>query len=207
MKSGIRTVQSGSIVAETKAEGISNAMMTDLEIYKAQLVEAAHNSSNEVFTNPDNGHAIKAFSVLFDNTTHKISLLAKDFNGDISNNPEYVDSLKKCLLRNVEVEILTLETPKNSEGFNEFLKYKASGKKVTIKKASEESKKILDDFSSESLLYFGQIFNLQIFDDNKYRIEYNPDEYSALLSFSDKEITAKYYSKFKEAFLKADIIA
>jgi hypothetical protein len=178
----------------------------NLELYESLLEKAAYKGSSVVFPNSGKDHAAVAMSVLFNNTSKTMKLIVSDFNGSVSNNPRYVEALQNCLDNNaVKVQIITLETPYMSDGHKVFIAYneKHPGR-VTIKKASETTKNLLKNHINKDVS-LGVLFNLGLFDDNKYRLEILPSKYTALISFNNREKVTKYGQIFDEAFATAGV--
>lgn len=181
--------------------------MEDLQSYKDKLSEAAKTSSKRMFPNGDEEHAAMAFSVLFNNTKSSIKIVADNFSGEISNDENYTTALEDCLKRNVKVEALVLNQPGNkSEGYKLLEKYRAEGKNITIKLASPEAIAVIASIAKYSLTDLKELYNFSIFDDDKYRIEFLPKEFRALVSFNNKKLATQYSTLFDIAFKRTELI-
>jgi hypothetical protein len=180
-------------------------MNHELDTYEKILGEAALISSDRIFTNSGKDHAAIAMSLMYNHTREKMQLVVDNFNGAVSNNPKYTDALEKCLNRGVKAEVLILNTPnRNSEGFKLFHKFRLRNpEQVIIKQAVDKTKEILKEARDISHINVNELYNIALFDNDKYRFEIKPSKFNALLSFSDSKLVAKYRIPFTNAFQTA----
>lgn len=174
----------------------------DLNTYERMLIEASGNKSDMIYPNADKNHAAIAYSVLFNSSTSNVNLVVDCFKGDVSNNPKYVEALKGCLQRGVSFKILCLNKPNpSSKGYQKLLEYAdLKDGSVEVKLASPQSKEIIEKFAEDGGLDLGETHNFGLFDNDKYRLEFLPSKYMALLSFNDAPFVAQYKAKFNDAF-------
>lgn len=186
-----------------------SVMNTELAIYKKILGEAAIISSDRIFTNSGKEHAAIAMSVMYNSTRQKMQLVVDSFNGDVSNDDNYRIALEKCLNRGIKADIIILNEPNiKSAGFKAYYDFRSTHpKQVSIRKATEETKTILNESKSISHISVAETYNIALFDNDKYRFEIIPSKYIALLSFNDPDLVAKYQKVFNSAFPTAKELA
>lgn len=186
-------------------------MLSELNIYNKILSDAAVISSGRVFTNSGKEHAAIAMSVMYRNTRQKIKLIADNFNGSVSNNDRYALELANCLSRGVKAEIIILD-PQNlnydSKGFKLYHNFSLQNpSQVKIKTANDETKRVIKESNTISNKEIDEIYNVGLFDNDKYRFELVPSKYIALLSFNNSELVSKYQKVFDIAFETASVLA
>ena len=166
--------------------------MEDLELYELFINEKANERSNELLPNAGEDHAAVAFSQLFKRTSSIVRMVVGSFDGRISDQKKYIESLKDCLDKDVKFKIIFLdEVNKNSEAYNLLLKYENKGQ-VSFAKASEKFKKRLTVDGKEK--------HFAIFDSDKFRFEKDTSKYIALFGFNNPSECSNLINIFDSEF-------
>ena len=138
--------------------------MSELGDYQEMINNKAAENSTEVLPNAGKDHAAIVMSKLFDKTTKSVKMAVGSFAGPVSNQSNYLASLKCCVERNIPIQVIFLEEPNLSSIAYQFLsEMKANNYPIAFKKADEGFKEKLSKGNSK--------IHFAVFDDNKYRFE------------------------------------
>lgn len=180
-------------------------MCKQLDLYKRYrefLEKLARTNSSELFTNGGKDYASILMSVLLDNTDKKARIFCIGFRPELVCTDDYKNSLER-FLRNSGKEIrILVETDEYIHDSAVKILSDANHKdihaSVGIKLISEEDReRLMDEIG-------GGHCNFAVYDDNKYRMEYDPDNFKAFGSFNDKETSARLIQLFDQAYEKAE---
>lgn len=175
-----------------------------LEKYREVLEDMARKHSSEPFTNKGKEYASILMSVLFQNTEHQVRMFAYGFRPDLIMTPPYWNTLKEYINDTDKPINVLVET-------NEFVKEepmrflanaKERGRKnINVRLISEEQKKQIQ----EKMAPYAHC-NFSVFDDNMYRMEFEPEEFKAFGSFNDKKECERLIGIFDNAYKSARVI-
>lgn len=169
-------------------------VISELEEYQKDLDILSKRNVSIQFNNKGKDHAILVMSKIFESSFKKIKIFARDFNGDISNNELYLESLKHFLDKKQDssIDVIFESDPNNNSKALGLLKsiQKINPDKVSIKKACANS---LSEFK-EYLVNDEKMIHFAIGDDidkgfNKYRCETDTQNYIAILNFDDTKFS------------------
>lgn len=174
-----------------------------LEKYKEYLRHLAETRSSTIFTNGGIEHASILMSILLDNTKSVARIFCEGFKPTLVLTDPYKASLEKYL-EDVNKSIYVLierDDWVNADAFK-LLKDAASKRsdKVVFKKIREQDQSRMFEQLND------QHCNFAIFDNDKFRFEYNPKEYKAFGSFNDISKSALLINIFDTAFNNAETI-
>ena len=170
--------------------------------YRQFLKELARTNSSKLFTNGGKDYASILMSVLLDNTESIARIFCIGFRPELVCTNDYQNSLEK-FLRDSDKEIkILVETDDYIEDSGVKILSDANHEdfhaSVGIKKISEDDRvKLMDEVG-------GGHCNFAVYDDSKFRFEYDPENFKAFGSFNDKETSARLIRLFDEAYAKAE---
>lgn len=79
---------------------LNDILTISLSEYEAALSQLAERRESHVFYNEGNEHALIVFKTIFDNAQKEVYIVAKDLtNAEVSNDPQYIESLRAFLER------------------------------------------------------------------------------------------------------------
>lgn len=168
--------------------------------YKDFLKNLAKTGSSKLFTNGGKDYASILMSVLLDNTNSVARIFSYGFRPDLVSTEEYKQALQKFLDSSFKELRVMVETDEavDKEPIRMLKEaYRNGNDRISLKLITPEDKKELIDQLG------GGHRNFAIFDDEKYRMEYDPDDFKAFGSFNDVETCARLTSLFDSAFDKA----
>jgi len=141
--------------------------------YKIAIENLAKNNSQSTFGNSGPEHAAIVMGNIFKNATKHIKLFAKDFNGAVSDNPYYLESLKLYLETEKPLTIIFEDEPNpNSKALALIRSFNSN--RVAIRKIKNGVKLKKED-------------NFAISDDRMFRLEYSKDDYKAVCSYNNPD--------------------
>ncbi|WP_128531521.1 hypothetical protein [Mucilaginibacter gilvus] len=150
----------------------------ELKYYQELVDSKAKINSNETLANAGQYHAAIAMSKLLDETKTIARMVVGSFDGRVSNQENYLGSLRSAIEKDVKFQILFLDLPNtNSKAFKMLLTAKKAGKPIECKMANNS---LIDKLSKE-----GKVKHFSVFDNNKYRFEKDTENYLAWFSFND----------------------
>lgn len=146
------------------------------------------------FNNKGRDHAILVMSKIFSRSHRSIKIFARDFNGEISDNPLYLESLKSFLERDSDnsVQVIFEKEPNAKSKALQLLRMRkqTSPKQISLMRATQGQ---LGEFRS-FLVNKGGMINFTIGANkngelNMYRCETDTENYVAILNFDDPKFT------------------
>lgn len=156
--------------------------------YRNFLQKAADDNSNTTISNSGMDHAVVLYSVMLEHANKIVRIFCQSGDSYVWNHPTFIDSLHNFLNKpESHLEIMTVEQPHVSSVWN-------SRENVTIVHIDENAKnEIYRVLKNRSC-------NFAIFDDNKYRFEYDYEQFKAFGSFNDADSAKKLIELFDNAF-------
>lgn len=176
------------------SENLTDDTLRKLEVYQSYLDDFIKSEvAEDMLFNATNLDASLLMYNLMLHTTESIKMVVGRFDGSVSEKGGYCDALQECLSENVSVDVIVLdELNTGSKAWRILRNGIDEGKRIRLMKGTEETKKILLDLFPQ---YSGNV-HFALFDDDKYRLEINPDTYAAVASFNAPEAV----KKLKEVF-------
>lgn len=168
--------------------------------YKDFLKNLAKAGSSKLFTNGGKEYASILMSVLLDNTNSVARIFSYGFRPDLVSTEEYKQALERFLESSYkEIRVMVETNEAIDKEPIEMLKdaYQNGNHRVSLKLITPEDREELIDQLG------GGHRNFAVFDNDKYRMEYDPDDFKAFGSFNDVETCARLTTLFDNAFEKA----
>lgn len=168
------------------------------------MEDMAKKHSSEPFTNKGKEYASILMSVLFQNTEHRVRMFAYGFRPTLIMTSPYWDTLQEYVNNTDKPIEVLVETSDyvEAEPMQLLARAKEGGRKnISIRLISEEQKKQIQD---EMAPYTH--CNFSVFDDNMYRMEFEPEEFKAFGSFNDKKECERLIGIFDNAYKSAKVI-
>lgn len=169
----------------------SKDYLQSIQEYYDSICYLSENHLSLEFNNKDMYHGTLVMTQLFKNAKKSIKIFAGDYNGDISDNDIYINSLRDALNNtSINTTVIFEKDPKKSKGFqllSEFNSKKSGNLTVLLLKHDYKQKLERD---------FGKIEHFTLVDDISFRYETDTIEYRAFCNFDDKvnsEILAKNF--------------
>ncbi len=172
-----------------------------LERYKAELKKCADAHSSERITNKNEEYAAAFYAELFRNTDSTVKIFCEGAHSCIWRNPEFQEGFENLLKTpSITVLILTEENVENVELFPEYLQtiIKRKPENLQFRHLNQEAREIISSRFEEDV-------NFAVFDNDKFRFEFDKTHYTAYGSFNDPEIVEEIQRYFDTAFEKADV--
>ena len=172
-------------------------ILNEYEKYLKRLIET---ESEELFSNGGLKHASILMSLLFDNTQNEVRLFCNGFKPDLITTEPYFSSLRKYLSDRKKSLSLLVEVTDyvDKDPFKLLINEKKNrggvqdSGNIVYKQISEEAK---------NEMFKGRIpFNFAVFDDKRYRFEFDPKSYKAVGSFNSVEKCRGLIGLFDKAF-------
>lgn len=168
-----------------------------LSSYRKYLEGLAASNSSERFSNGGKDYAPILMSVLFDNTVSIVRVYAKGFRPELITEPVYWSSLQKFLSKYKTIQVLVETADYRNESPIQAVKIASEQNPNTgVRLISDEDKKTFDEI-------LGGHVNFAVFDTNKFRMEYDPNDFKAFGSFNDPETSKKLITLFDKAYNNA----
>lgn len=168
--------------------------------YKAFLKNLAKTGSSKLFTNGGKEYASILMSVLLDNTNSVARIFSYGFRPDLVSTEEYKQALERFLSSSYKEVMVMVESDEaiDKEPIRMLKEaYQRDSHRVSLKLITPEDRKDLIEKLG------GGHRNFAVFDNDKYRMEYDPDDFKAFGSFNDVETCARLTLLFDNAFEKA----
>lgn len=168
--------------------------------YKTFLKNLAKTGSSKLFTNGGKEYASILMSVLLDNTNSVARIFSYGFRPDLVSTSEYKQALERFLktpYKEIRVMVETEEAVDQEPIRMLKEAYQSSPDQVSLKLITPEDR---EDLITQ---LGGGHRNFAVFDEEKYRMEYDPDDFKAFGSFNDVETCSRLTSLFDKAFEKA----
>ncbi len=181
-------------------------MEQELKDYQAFLAQLLKNNSSEIFTNGGKKHASILMEMLLQNTKDRIRMFATGLKPELITSEPYINEFRKLFtpensVSNIQI-LVEVDDYINDEPFKivrDAINSKIN-KHIEVKKITEEDNAII----GEELGY--SPCNFSVFDETKFRLEYDPKAYKAFGSFNHGEWSKKLISLFDEVFARAKAI-
>lgn len=176
----------------------SRVTQRDLEAYEDNLEKFASEGIGTLFVNDGKKYASILMSVMLRHTMREIRLYCHGFREDLITTQPYWNSLVDYLKDQEKRIKVLVETDEAKEQAPMQLlrreKMRRGDDTISVKLITEEDRKLIDEKVVEEHCNFG------VFDDNKFRFEYNPEKFKAYGSFN-KPNTCKFLREvFDSAF-------
>lgn len=169
----------------------------ELEEYREYLEELAESKSTDMFSNGGKEHASILMSVLLQNTNKVALMYCEGFKPDLIATQPYWDALNE-FLKNPEHELHVLVQSERCQDQKPLLMLhemiNQGSTNILVKKISKTGKAIIEERYGEDPC------NFAVFDDEKFRFEYNPTEYKAFGSFNKPDECRDLKDVFVRAF-------
>lgn len=175
-----------------------------LEKYREYVEDLAKKKSSETFTNAGKEHASILMSILFRYTDNEARIFCEGFKPELIMTQPYWSALNDFLKKeNNKLSIMVETNQYIHEKPFELLqenKERRNNATIEVRLINEEDKKyIFDQLNTEHC-------NFAIFDNNKFRLEYIPENYQAIGSFNQPQTCQKLTTMFDKAFRKATVL-
>lgn len=159
-------------------------MNKSLEEYKIYLENLIKEKSSVIFSNGGIDYASVLMSILLKNTKHSVHMFCEGFKPDLIKQNLYWNALKEYLSKKNNKLVVIINSDKwiNEEPLKclfEEQKNRNNDNSIVVYKINEEGRKIIKE------QFNGSLNNFAIFDDNMYRLEYQPSEFKAFGSFNN----------------------
>lgn len=169
----------------------------ELEEYRKYLERLAESKSADMFSNGGIEHAAILMSVLFQKTRETVFMFCEGFKPNLISRDTYWNALKKYLENTKHKLIVLIESNhcQNQKPLQTLHHLIMEGNNnIQVRLISKEGKKIITDRYGEDKC------NFAIFDDDKFRFEYDPKEYKAFGSFNQPDECKDLKDTFFKAF-------
>ena len=157
--------------------------------------------SSSLFSNGGKEYASILMSILLDNTMGSIRMFCEGFKPDLITEPDYWDALSRYL-EQTEKSLYVLVN--SSEHIHERplqalfdTQAKRNNNSIQIRLITEEGR---DEIRAQ---FNGALNNFAVFDNDMYRLEYDPLEYKAFGSFNNPEDAKLLLDLFDKVFEKS----
>ncbi len=186
---------------------LTNELSTlSIDDFKKIIDEIAEKKSERIFKNGNAENANVVIANIFKHSD-RVKSFAQSMNGIVGNClPFYLEQVKIFLQKpNSKIEIVLEDLlEKRSDVLHYLLEQRRNGSdKIEIKKASEEFKNAIQEISVDK----NKKLHFLIGDDDKFRVQYDPDKKSAYFCFNNKEITQKIDAVFQKYWSTCSVIA
>lgn len=162
-----------------------------LEEYINSVDALSLNGWNLEFNNKDQYHATIVMSAIFAKAKSSIKAFTGSFSGEVSDNPQYLQTLKNSIAdRNIDIEVIFENKPNsNSECLKMLRQLQAENKPVKMYMLKEEYRKKLTDLPAV-------LNHFTIADDSMFRYETEKEHFKAYCNFDDKATVKLLGSNF-----------
>lgn len=164
-----------------------------LNEYYNSVVLLSNNGLNLEFNNKDKNHAVIVMSSIFKKAENNINIFAGNFNGSISNNDMYRDTLKEAIIsRSVSINIIFESTPNtNSLCLNDLKYLRNKGHNVSINSLTPQY------ISNIKSINPNHEFKHFTYSDGKmFRFELDKQAFKAFCNFDDSNVVATLNKNF-----------
>lgn len=175
-----------------------------LKEYQEYIENLANTHSEEIFSNGGKDHASILMATMLNHTKNRARIFCEGFKADLIHTEPYFQALKDYLGKGRRLSVLVENDKHTEEAPIQFLKKHKSENQdaeIELKKIKEEDKKKI--FNALNSIHC----NFAVFDDDKFRLEYIPEEYKAMGSFNQPEKCRKLTELFDAAFQNAETIS
>ena len=171
-----------------------------LNEYRLFLEDLASTNSSKLFTNGGKEYASILMSVLLDKTNSIARIFSYGFRPDLVWTDPYREALNRFVGSSYkELRILVESVEAIDKEPISFLNdmFKKGNERVSVRLITEEERNIIIDQLG------GGHCNFAVYDDNKFRMEYEPEKFKAFGSFNDVTTCEKLIRLFDSAFDKS----
>lgn len=170
-----------------------------LSFFKKALKKNAETHSSARITNKDKEYAAAFYAELFSNTSSSVRIFCEGAHSCVWKHPDFQNAFCEMVeKRGVAVRILTEEQGEDMSDFPVYLR--------NILRDYPESVEIrqIDDTSLKEVREnFGKDVNFAVFDNDKFRFEYDKINYAAYGSFNDPVAVSRLSDIFERLFLRS----
>lgn len=176
-------------------------MTVPLKDYRQYLEGLAEKKSNILFSNGGKEYASILMSVLFANTSQEAVIFCEGFGPELVSTEDYRDALNRYLDQGKGLKVLLNNTEHLDEDPIQLLlsekNRRENPESIQIRAITPEGRQqIKDQFN-------GSVNNFAVFDSEKFRLEYDPAEYTAFGSFNRPEDAKLLRGLFDRVFESA----
>lgn len=174
----------------TKEEAVNN-----LNDYAEAVEYNAREHVNTIFFNKGNEHAIIVFKTIFQNANEYILIVAKNLNNEVTNSPDYLESMKTFLSKKkTRLDILVSEVSRANNRLFDLLKDFPS--QVSVKCTEGRT------FTNEK----NETIHFCVADGRMYRKETDTNGRKASCNFNDPITSSKLKNDFMAVYNKIGAI-
>lgn len=186
-----------------------NAKEKHLKRYQFFLERLAEEQSSELFSNGGIEHASILMSVLLKNTDRIARIFSNGFKPDLIMTQPYWNSLKEFLENPNNTLLVLVETDKyQDQAPMQLLKTVIEKRKELVNGDGVVVVKLLSSNGKDLILkkFGNQHCNFAVYDDNKFRFEYDPDNFKAYGSFNQPKNCKILKDVFDNAFEQSSVL-
>lgn len=173
-------------------------MDSQLKEYEVFLDNLATTKSPEIFTNGGIQHASILMSKLLQYTNTEACFFSEGFKPELIMN--YYESLKSYLESGKQIKVLLEKNDYvNDDPFQLLVEFANKRKEngdvssIQCRLITKESRAFLENLNSSH-------YNFSVFDNDKFRLEFDPENYRAMGSFNDEIRVLNLKNIFYKAF-------
>lgn len=175
-----------------------------LDEYKAYLESLARSCSPDLITNGGKEFASVLMSVLLANTGNVVRMYCSGFKPDLITTQPYWNALRKYLIEGKEIRVLCETDVAKDDLPMQLLRLEKEKRKhkesIVVKLITEEDRrKICESVAEEHC-------NFSVFDGNKFRFEYEPEDYKAFGSFNRPDTCRFLTNLFDSSFNNSNTV-
>lgn len=174
-------------------------LMTQLEIYEANVREKARSKTDYLFHNEGNDHALIICENIFETAESHIRIAANQlYNDEVVNKPRYIEAMKSFLDKpNTELDIIITNAPAREDVKQEGTLYgmiydHSAYKEGRVQIRVGEGKSFRNDA--------GEMINFCTGDDHIFRFEDNIEKRTAIANFNEPKTTQDLVMEFDKVF-------
>lgn len=168
--------------------------LRNLHEYQEMVDQKAEENSSDLLPNAGADHAAIVMAKMFDKTADSANLIVGSFDGSVSNQENYMESLRKAVEKNIKFNIIFLEDPnEDSMAYRYLMQKRREGYPICFRRATHDIKALLSKNTKEPI-------HFSVFDKNKFRYEKDTAKYLAWFSFNDEKNSMRFLSIFNNAF-------
>ncbi len=178
-------------------------MCIPLSEYREYLERLVNEKSPILFSNGGIEYASILMSVLLKNTAHSVCMFCEGFKPDLITQPEYWEALSQYL----DDTGKTLRVLVNSDAFVDGLPLQTLFAKQRERNSDDtiQIRLITEDGRTDIQTQFnGALNNFAVFDNEMYRLEYDPSGYKAFGSFNNPSDAKLLLDLFNNVFEKSN---
>lgn len=176
------------------------------EMYRNYLESLVENNSSNMFYNGGKENAAVLMHVLLENTKKEFRMFCEGFKEELIMSKPYKEAIEK-FLKNKDKKVWILVESEDFMNESSWDMLRDILHMDESERAQIEVHHISDSAKNEIKENFlGDHYNFAVFDDQKYRIEYEPSQYKAFGSFNDPEESGNLKDIFDKAFRNSKVI-